>query len=158
MTPIFVGNPFFFILHARTSPPPRTTVDEPSYRQPKLPLEQSSELATSLVLSALSIFFFTLELDDFFLERLASMPQSHYVAPWQPHHTTVPGDNIGNTILGVFRSIFFSKCVATDLSTPLIVFVLVFFNSYLSLFFFYRGEERRRILGLLDIALCIGTK
>jgi len=161
VTPTFAGNHFFFILHARTTPPPRATVDEPSCRQPKLSLEQSSELATSLVLLALSIFLSTLELDGFFLARLASMPQSHYVASWQSHCTTIPRENIGNAIsyaFGFFCSIIFSKCVATELSTHLIASVLVFFNGYLSLFFFYRGEERRIIVGLLDMATSAGNR
>jgi len=105
---------FFFILHAGTSPPPRTTVDELPCRQPKSSLEQSSEPTTSLVLSALSIFFSTLELDSFFLAQLASMPPPHHVALWQPHRAIVAEDSIGDAIsyaFGVFGSIFFSKRV-----------------------------------------------
>ncbi|XP_027905924.1 uncharacterized protein LOC114165520 [Vigna unguiculata] len=46
------------------------------------------------------------------------MPQSHYAAVWQPHRATVR-ESIGNAIF--LPSIFISKCVATELSTPLIV-------------------------------------
>ena len=105
---------FFFILHAGMSPPPRTTVDEPSCRHPKSSLEQSLEPAMSLVLLTLSIFFSLLELDGFFHARLASMPQPNYVAPWQLHLATVAVDSIGNAIsytFAVFCSIFFTKCV-----------------------------------------------